>query len=399
MTKLIKKMAYKIIQPLISRVITISGIPSILAQTRNDLAQTQNDLAQTRNDLAQTQNDLAQTRNDLAQTRNDLAQTRNDLAQTQNDLTQTQNDLTQTRNDLTQTRNDLTQTRNDLAQTRNVIFKQLLKQNLDRESIMKYQIFLADYLQMELKYVYDEGAGILAFPHYDMVMSERINQTGVWEASEQKWIVINAQKNSVIFNIGANVGVHTLVSASMVGEEGRVIAFECQHELVQILKLNLIVNNAQRVEIVESAVGEFNEKSLLFCNPSNSGDNRLNYADELKQIGAEVDVIRLENYCQDNGLRPDLIIMDIQGLELAAIRGLGDVMAQNGKILFEFTPTWIHKDLDVSRMQLDDILDSGYRLFQLSEHGMEKPISTKQVMQFFIADPDLLYVNLVLHKD
>jgi len=251
---------------------------------------------------------------------------------------------------------------------------------------------------MDLKYVLDKGAGILAFPNYDMVMSERINQIGIWEASEQKWIEINAQKNSVILNVGANVGVHTLVSASMVGEEGKVIAFECQHELVQILKLNLIMNNAQRVEIVESAVGEFNEKSLLFCSPNNSGDNRLNFADELEEIGVEVDVIRLENYCLDNGLRPDLIIMDIQGLELAAIRGIGDVMAENGKILFEFTPTWIHEDLDVSKLQLDDVLDSGYRLFQLSENGIEKPISTEQVMQFFVSDPDLLYLNLVLHK-
>ena len=252
---------------------------------------------------------------------------------------------------------------------------------------------------MDLKYVLDKGAGILAFPNYDMVMSERINQIGIWEASEQKWIEINARKNSVILNVGANVGVHTLVSASMVGEEGKVIAFECHRELVQILKLNLIVNNAQRVEIVESAVGEFNEKSLLFCSPHNSGDNRLNYADELKELGVEVDVIRLENYCLENELRPDLIIIDIQGLELAAIRGIGDVMAQNGKILFEFTPTWIHQDLDVSRLQLEDVLNSGYKLFLLSEHGTEEPISTTQVMQFFVADPGLLYMNLILHKN
>ena len=299
---------------------------------------------------------------------------------------------------LAQTQSDLAQTQSDLAQTRIVIFEQLLKQNLHCESINKYEICLADYLRMDLKYVFDSGAGILAFPSYDKVMSERIIQNGIWEPSEQKWIKINARKDSIILNVGANVGVHTLVSASMIGEEGRVIAFECKYELVQILKLNLIVNNAQRVEVVESAVGEFAGKSLMFCSSNNSGDNRLNYADELQEYGVEVDVIRIEDYCLDNGLRPDLIIMDIQGLELAAIRGIGDVVTQNGKILFEFTPTWIHEDLEVSRLQLDDVLDSGYRLFQLFESGIEKPISTAKVMQSFVANPDLLYLNLVLHK-
>ena len=251
---------------------------------------------------------------------------------------------------------------------------------------------------MDLKYVLDKGAGLIAFPSFDSVMSERIIESGIWENSEQKWIELNTQADSVVINAGANVGIHSIVAASIIGEKGRVIAFECHREIIEILRLNLIANGALNVEVVGYAVGEFREDRLLFLNPKNSGDNRLKHSDELADDGIEVGVIRLEDYCQENGLIPNIVVMDVQGFELAAIRGLGNVLAEKGKILFELTPRWIDEDLNVSKMQLDEILTRGFSLFKLSENGIEKPVTTKEVFEQFLVQPDLLYMNLVMQK-
>jgi FkbM family methyltransferase len=342
--------------------------------------------------------DLTQTRNDLTQTRNDLTQTRNDLTQTRNDLTQTRNDLTQTRNDLTQTRNDLTQTRNDLTQTRNGILKKIFWQNVKQAVTLSSNYDSRNTRTMDLKYVLDKGAGLIAFPSFDSVMSERIIESGIWENSEQKWIELNTQADSVVINAGANVGIHSIVAASKIGEKGRVIAFECHREIIDILRLNLIANGALNVEVVGYAVGEIRENRLLFLNPKNSGDNRLKHSDELVDDGIEVGVIRLEDYCKENSLIPNLVVMDVQGFELAAIRGLGNALAEKGKILFELTPRWIDEDLNVSKMQLDEILTSGFSLFMLSENGIENPVTTKEVFEQFLVQPDLLYMNLVIQK-
>ena len=43
---------------------------------------------------------------------------------------------------------------------------------------------------------------------------------------------------SVAIDIGANIGCHTSMLASLVGETGRVIAYEPQPLLAQILRLN-----------------------------------------------------------------------------------------------------------------------------------------------------------------
>ena len=254
----------------------------------------------------------------------------------------------------------------------------------------------ADY--DEFKVVIDKGAGMLAFPKNDKVMSEFIRKNGMWEQPEQDWISRNIREGHLVLNIGANLGVHAIVASKFVGPTGKVIAFECHPEIMKLLAMNLTVNQIENVVTVPKAVAEFDGEGVLYCSADNSGDNRLVNSTDLGNLQYAVEIVRLETYLEKLELMPNVVIMDIQGLELPAIRGLGNKLTHGGKILFEFTPRWMGPSLDEGKNQLSEILKSGYSLFSLGENGSEIPITVDVLMEKFNADEELLYLNLVLWK-
>ena len=56
--------------------------------------------------------------------------------------------------------------------------------------------------------------------------------------------------------VGANIGAHTLFIAQCVGPRGRVLAFEPQRIIFQILCANLALNGIEHVDAHWAAVGE-----------------------------------------------------------------------------------------------------------------------------------------------
>ena len=288
---------------------------------------------------------------------------------------------------------ELSQTQAELQENLRYIFLKSLRNK--KNSVDIIPPFASEE---QLKVVIDRGAGILAFPKHDTVMSEFIKKYGAWEPSEQNWIAKNVKEDQLVLNIGANIGVHAIVASKFVGTKGEVIAFECHPEIARLLALNLCANGIENVTISRKAVADFNGQGVLFCSEDNAGDNRLIHSEELGDLHFEVDVVRLETYLEDLNAEPHIIIMDIQGFELAAIRGLGNKLAKGGKILFEFTPRWLDLNLDVAKGQLDEILESGYKLFNLGEFGAEIPMTVNELMEKFTANKDLLYLNLVLCK-
>src|SRR4051812_41546604 len=60
----------------------------------------------------------------------------------------------------------------------------------------------------------------------DSVISKSIYLTGTFEPEELAVIRENVKAGSIVADIGASIGVHTLVMAQRVGDDGAVHAFE-----------------------------------------------------------------------------------------------------------------------------------------------------------------------------
>lgn len=143
-----------------------------------------------------------------------------------------------------------------------------------------------------------------------------------------------------VADVGANIGLYSLLLARLVGPAGRLYAFEPDALMAGALRRNLAANGITQAEVFESAVGAATGTAVFQRNAMNSGDNRLGATTgtALHSEQTSVRVCALQDALQ--GRRLDFIKMDVQGWEGEALRGVAGLLDANPQlqIYFEFWP-------------------------------------------------------------
>lgn len=126
-----------------------------------------------------------------------------------------------------------------------------------------------------------------------------------------------------VWNVGANVGIHTLQLASWVGPAGRVVAFEPNPAAARLLGENLTLNGLRnRVEVIPAAVGARDGRIDLYVSGAD-GMARVDRPNPLlaRPSAVTVDVMTLDSFVAGRDRVPEWIVMDIEGWEIPALRG------------------------------------------------------------------------------
>lgn len=184
---------------------------------------------------------------------------------------------------------------------------------------------------------------------------------------------------SLFLEVGANVGVYALQFAHWAGPTGRVIAFEPNPEARSVLLKHLRLNGlTDRVSVVPAAVGGFAGEAVLFAAEAD-GMSRLgvpNSAIAHRVRPILVPVVTLDEFCETQGLKPDWILIDIEGFEIAALAGARRLIARFGRelgIIVEMHPNaW--GSAGGSRPGAESLLDD-LRLCPIPLSGQTDPMS------------------------
>jgi FkbM family methyltransferase len=197
-----------------------------------------------------------------------------------------------------------------------------------------------------------------------------------YDAEAAEYLRGHLRPGAEVWNVGANVGVWVLQMASWMNGTGRIVAFEPNPEAREVLRANLRLNGLSHVEIIEAAVGERVTRVPFFT----SGSDGMARAGRPNPLLArtrclEAQVTTLDLVAGERGAIPDWIIMDIEGWEIAALRG-GSRLLENVKVIVELHPTaweWsghTRSDLEalIAAYGLEVIPLAGQR-DALSEHG------------------------------
>ena len=192
---------------------------------------------------------------------------------------------------------------------------------------------------------------------------------GYEEESCYHWIKL-AQRSRVVFDIGANVGLYSLLAASA-NPESKVYAFEPTPEMVTCLADNIRLNDMPNVIVEPMAVGSHQGKAFLrLCSGSDGTNEGMNYVTYARQDDSDlpVQVTSLDGYCQDRRIgRIDLLKMDIEGGEYEALRGAqGLLRAQAIDCIFLELIEWAAKRSGHSTTEIQMLLrGAGYHLYRV----------------------------------
>jgi FkbM family methyltransferase len=168
-----------------------------------------------------------------------------------------------------------------------------------------------------------------------------ISHYGTYEELEAKIMEEKIKVGNIVVDVGANIGLHTLNMAKIVGNTGQVFAFEPDPSNFEILEKNVKINNYQNIILEQKAVGDKNGRTTLYQS-DHPGMHRI--FPQTKQAKGQVQVAltSLDKYFIDSNLadKINFIKIDVEGLEFSVLKGMKNILKNNKKIkiLFEFMP-------------------------------------------------------------
>lgn len=167
---------------------------------------------------------------------------------------------------------------------------------------------------------------------------------------------------------GANIGTHTVEWSRLMHGWGQVLSFEAQERIYYALAGNVTLNNCFNARVVFAAVGETSGHILVpqpnYLLAGSYGSLEIRRTPHTEDIGQDIDyraeaalsapLIALDDL---NMPRLDLIKIDIEGMEIEALRGADRLIRKTlPMILLEF----IKSDQALIR---DFLQARGYRVF------------------------------------
>ena len=134
------------------------------------------------------------------------------------------------------------------------------------------------------------------------------------------------RRGDTFVDVGANIGVHTLLAANLVSPEGKVYSIEPHPRTFRFLQGNIRLNKFTNVQAIQAAVGEQEGTAHL---TSKRGDDM----NCVSTSGLQVAQRPLDSIIPDGPVR--LLKIDVEGFELFVFRGSERVLRNTEIIYFE----------------------------------------------------------------
>lgn len=134
----------------------------------------------------------------------------------------------------------------------------------------------------------------------------------------------------VVFDIGANVGLYTVLLSKKVGDAGQVIAFEPEARTYEHLMENLKLNERKNVRCFRKALGERTGQASLFTGSVIGGGSLVHQqgggnGEEVVEIAQGDELVAAEKLPT-----PRAVKIDVEGYEHAVIQGLRHTLSEPG---------------------------------------------------------------------
>lgn len=149
---------------------------------------------------------------------------------------------------------------------------------------------------------------------------------GTTEPAFQRALAAHVRPGSVVYDLGANVGFYTVICARLVGAEGRVVAVEPFPASADIIRHNARINGFDTVDVVEAAIAGAPGRGWLQTQNHDAVTFRL--SSDRDAAGLDVALTSVDALVGDGFPLPNVIKVDVEGAEVAALRGMAQTLAE-----------------------------------------------------------------------
>jgi len=199
-----------------------------------------------------------------------------------------------------------------------------------------------------VKYRLPGGVEIQLYPEGEI--AEFLSVQRFFEKSELALVTAYLKPGMTVIDVGANIGVYSILADKLVGSAGGVWGFEPSLETFDRLQKNLQLNGCSRVRPCRVALSAQADAVMTLKSDAGFGDAYRylsNSAADLAGPGAEsVTSTTLDAFAEDQNIGPaDFVKIDVEGGEFGVFQGARQFLrsSPNATIMFESEPDWCRR--------------------------------------------------------
>lgn len=201
-------------------------------------------------------------------------------------------------------------------------------------SKINYQSFLGKLIRLPLRLIPKKMVlpilqGSLRGKKWIVGSGEHGYWLGSYEYQKRLAFEKTIKRNTVVYDIGANVGYFSLLAAVLTGPQGQVAAFEPLPRNVEFLQKHISLNCLDNIKVIEAAVSDHEGRAAFELGASTA----MGHIGEVGEL--EVSLVNLDGMLSRGELMPpDTIKIDVEGAEFEVLQGARDLLTQYHPTLF-----------------------------------------------------------------
>lgn len=251
------------------------------------------------------------------------------------------------------------------------------------------------------------GPGTMHLDRTDPVVSGALT-LGVFEPSELDFFQKYCREGMTFVDVGANLGLYSVLAIHSLNKQGRIIAFEPHPRNFSIFQQNIEENLHSRqgagpqVDAFQLAAAPAEGKHELRLNPENRADNRLYHGTYQGKIedwaSVSVEGKAIDEVLASLGVNEvNFVKMDIQGYEQQALAGFKETLARSQKVILmtEFWPKGLREAGGDAFRYLQELADLGFHLYELKEKPRGKFVKLESWVTLVNRLVERKYANLI----
>jgi FkbM family methyltransferase len=165
---------------------------------------------------------------------------------------------------------------------------------------------------------------------------------GTYEVARFRAFANAVTQGAVVYDVGANVGIYSLLASLRAGPFGKVYAFEPLERNLLYLRRHLTLNNVQNCVILERAVSNREGTCPFSAAAWNSSMAHLSPDGEILVPATSLDSCI---YGEGRLRPPDIIKIDVEGAEFEVLEGASRALTEfHPTIFLEIHGTQLHAD-------------------------------------------------------